>query len=104
MLTCSSVQDHLEFHASPLSKEELDEGQTRFYRWHCDAPLYEKFPGKATLLFALQVPEAPPQKIKFEDGQVLELDAGATACKCRLGPATEELTLRRLYDGKESQT
>ena len=58
----------------------MDEGQTRFYRWHCDAPLYEKLPGQVTLLHAVTVPRLPPQKIVFEDGEAMQLAAGATAC------------------------
>lgn len=35
------------------------------------------------MLHALKVPEAPSQKIRFEDGQVMDLAAGATACMLR---------------------
>lgn len=77
------VQDSAEFHAEPLTKEALEDGETRFYRWHQDAPLYENLPGKVTLIHGLVVPKLPDQKIKFADGEVLNLQAGSTACKYR---------------------
>jgi hypothetical protein len=69
------------FHAKPLTEEELDTGHTRFYRWHQDAPLYENLPGKVTLIHGIVVPQLADQKIKFENGEVLEVQAGATACE-----------------------
>ncbi|KAF8851794.1 alpha-ketoglutarate dependent xanthine dioxygenase [Acephala macrosclerotiorum] len=71
--------DSAEFHAQPLTEEELKDGQTRFYRWHQDAPLYENLPGKVTLIHAVVVPKLPDQKIKFEDGREMTLQAGSTA-------------------------
>lgn len=75
------TQDSCEFHAEPLSQEARDGGETRFYRWHQDAPLYESLPGKVTLIHALVVPELPDQKIKFDDGEYMSVQAGSTACK-----------------------
>lgn len=74
-------QDSAEFHATSLTKEELANGQTRFYRWHQDAPLYENLPGKVTLIHAVVVPKLPDQKIKFQNGQEMTVQAGSTACK-----------------------
>ena len=45
-----------------------------------DAPLYENLPGVATVLHAVQVPDLPDQRLAFDDGQELEIAAGATAC------------------------
>lgn len=75
--------DSKEFHAEVLSQRERYGGQTRFYRWHQDAPLYEVLPGKVTLIHALVVPTGlGEQRIVFEDGGgTLELQAGATACE-----------------------
>ncbi|KAH8598872.1 hypothetical protein B0O99DRAFT_614364 [Bisporella sp. PMI_857] len=70
--------DLADFHVDPLSKEVLENGETRFYRWHQDTPLYENLPGKATLLHSEVVPKLPNQEIGFENGEVMELQAGAT--------------------------
>ncbi|KAF4631123.1 hypothetical protein G7Y89_g7009 [Cudoniella acicularis] len=51
--------DSAEFHAEPLAEEELADGQTRFYRWNQDGPLYENLPGKVTLIHAVFVPKLP---------------------------------------------
>lgn len=72
--------DHLSFHETPLLSEAIQEGFTRPYRWHMDAPLYETLPGVATVLHAVQVPDLPDQRIAFDDGQELGIAAGATAC------------------------
>ncbi|KAE8444568.1 hypothetical protein EG329_014492 [Mollisiaceae sp. DMI_Dod_QoI] len=71
--------DSAEFHAEPLTEEDLADGQTRFYRWHQDAPLYESLPGKVTLIHAVVVPQLLDQKIQFQDGQEMQLQAGSTA-------------------------
>ena len=72
--------DHLSFHERPLSSDAVREGFTRPYRWHMDAPLYENLPGIATVLHAVQVPSLPDQRLAFEDGQEVDIAAGATAC------------------------
>lgn len=74
-------QDHTLFHEEPLSQEELDQGYTRPYRWHMDAPLYERLPGVVTILHSIQIPKLADQKLKFPDGKEKEIGAGATACK-----------------------
>ncbi|GAB7355487.1 hypothetical protein MBLNU459_g5982t1 [Dothideomycetes sp. NU459] len=71
--------DHTEFHEEPLSTEDLDAGFTRPYRWHMDAPLYDILPGRATILHSLENPESPDQRIRFPDGECMDLAAGATA-------------------------
>jgi hypothetical protein len=50
-----------------------------------DAPLYESLPGIATVLHAVQVPDLPDQRLVFgddedDDGQGMDIAAGATAC------------------------
>ncbi|KAH7388893.1 alpha-ketoglutarate dependent xanthine dioxygenase [Cadophora sp. MPI-SDFR-AT-0126] len=71
--------NHTEFHETPLSYHEIENGQTRFYRWHMDMPCYETLPGKVTLIHGIEIPKAPDQKVVFEDGSILPLTAGATA-------------------------
>jgi len=56
----------------------MADGQTRFYRWHLDNPLYERLPGKVTVMHSLVVPDSPPQRVVFENGDVLPLAAAAT--------------------------
>ncbi|RDW81910.1 hypothetical protein BP6252_03022 [Coleophoma cylindrospora] len=71
--------EHSEFHAHPLTEEEIADGQTRFYRWHMDMPCYQTLPGKVTLIHGIVIPDRPRQKIVFENGGGLPVDAGATA-------------------------
>lgn len=75
------TQDHTLFHEEPLSPEEINEGYTRPYRWHMDAPLYERSPGVVTILHSIQIPKLPDQKIRFSDGTEKSIGAGATACE-----------------------
>lgn len=46
-----------------------------------DTPFYERLPGEVTILHAVKVPKLPDQFLKFPDGKVKEIGAGATACK-----------------------
>ncbi|KAH9906293.1 alpha-ketoglutarate dependent xanthine dioxygenase [Xylariomycetidae sp. FL2044] len=70
--------DHTEFHESPHSASEVADGMTRPYRWHMDAPLYERLPGFVTSLHSLRIPALPDQKIVFPRGQAMPVAAGAT--------------------------
>lgn len=45
-----------------------------------DAPLYERLPGRVTIIHGIQVPKGNNQKIVFENKKVLTLAPGATAC------------------------
>lgn len=76
------MQNHTEFHGVPLSQEETESGQTRFHRRHMVMPCYEALPGRVTLVHGVKIPKAPDQKVVFENGTVLRIAAGATACKC----------------------
>lgn len=59
---------HKTFHKKLLSDDELADGQTRFYRWHIDAALYELSPPVVTTLLGLIVPPSDEkQKIVYED-------------------------------------
>ncbi|KAG7905024.1 hypothetical protein KL907_003240 [Ogataea polymorpha] len=72
---------HHHFHKDILSDEEVARGQTRFYRWHIDAALYELAPPVVTTLLGLVVPSKNEiQKVVYEDTkEVKELVKGATA-------------------------
>lgn len=72
---------HKTFHKRLLSKEELANKQTRFYRWHIDAALYELSPPVVTTLLGLVVPPSEErQKIVYEDtGESIDIAKGATA-------------------------
>ncbi|KAK7954122.1 sulfonate dioxygenase [Apiospora saccharicola] len=70
---------HTEFHETPCTTGKLDEGFTRPYRWHMDAPLYERLPGFVTSLHSIKNPVLPDQKLRFPSGEVMPISAGATA-------------------------
>jgi alpha-ketoglutarate-dependent taurine dioxygenase len=74
---------HTVFHKTPLTKEEMDAGYTRFYRWHMDAALYKLNPPKVTTLFSIKNPESRHEIVRYDDGTGDELDVqlGTTACK-----------------------
>ncbi|KAF8531246.1 Clavaminate synthase-like protein [Gautieria morchelliformis] len=64
---------HRTFHKTAISEEDEAKGFTRFYRWHIDAALYDLSPPKATTLYALNVPQGPPQIVRYDDGTGAEL-------------------------------
>ncbi|KAI7901925.1 uncharacterized protein BX663DRAFT_436469 [Cokeromyces recurvatus] len=72
---------HTVFHKDCLTKEEMEAGQTRFYRWHMDAALYKLNPPKVTTLFSLKNPEARRELVRYDDGTGDQLDVqlGTTA-------------------------
>ncbi|GMG21311.1 unnamed protein product [Ambrosiozyma monospora] len=72
---------HHTFHKKLLTEEEMADGQTRFYRWHIDAALYELAPPVVTTLLGLIVPSTTEkQKILYEGSdEVKEVVKGATA-------------------------
>lgn len=58
---------HRTFHKDVLSAE-LDRDNTRFYRWHIDAALYDLEPPMATSLLAVKVPKTEYQTLRYDDG------------------------------------
>ncbi|KAH8094670.1 hypothetical protein BXZ70DRAFT_992019 [Cristinia sonorae] len=59
---------HKTFHAPPhLTSDQESRGETRFYRWHMDAALYEFAPPKVTSLYSVRTPLAPRQKCRYAD-------------------------------------
>ncbi|KAF9005953.1 Clavaminate synthase-like protein [Cyathus striatus] len=72
---------HTTFHRTRVSQEDEDKGVTRFYRWHIDAALYNLSPPRVTTLYAVKVPQGPPQVCRYDDGTGDELPVplGTTA-------------------------
>ncbi|ODV85178.1 hypothetical protein CANARDRAFT_7827 [[Candida] arabinofermentans NRRL YB-2248] len=72
---------HFHFHKSILGEKEIANNQTRFYRWHIDAALYELAPPVVTTLLGLIVPSTnEKQTIVYEDTkESKEVVKGATA-------------------------
>lgn len=71
---------HKTFHKHAISEEE-DRDNTRFYRWHIDAALYDLEPPKATSLLAVKVPKTQYLNLKYDDGtgDELKVPRGSTA-------------------------
>ncbi|GMM28211.1 hypothetical protein DAMA08_009270 [Martiniozyma asiatica (nom. inval.)] len=72
---------HKTFHKNVLGNSELENNQTRFYRWHIDAALYELSPPVVTTLLGLIVPPSNErQTIVYEDtNETKNIAKGATA-------------------------
>ncbi|KAI0297594.1 hypothetical protein B0F90DRAFT_1738410 [Multifurca ochricompacta] len=64
---------HRTFHKTTVSLEDEAIGVTRFYRWHIDAALYDLSPPRVTTLYAIIVPQGPPQTCRYDDGTGDEL-------------------------------
>jgi hypothetical protein len=73
---------HTVFHKEILTKEQMDAGYTRFYRWHMDAALYKLNPPKVTTLFGIKNPESRREIVRYDDGSndEIEVQLGTTAC------------------------
>jgi len=71
---------HRTFHRDAISDED-DRENTRFYRWHIDAALYDLEPPKVTNLLAVKVPKTEYQTLRYDDGtgDELKLSRGSTA-------------------------
>ncbi|GAA5931988.1 TauD/TfdA family dioxygenase [Sporobolomyces koalae] len=72
---------HQTFHKTKVSDEDTARGQTRFYRWHMDAALYERDPPKVTTLCAKLAPQGKTNIVRYDDGtgDELEVPLGGTA-------------------------
>lgn len=57
-----------DFHADPPSDDVFGAGNTRFQRWHIDAPLYARDPAWFTTLRACKLPSGPELTINWDDG------------------------------------
>lgn len=71
---------HRTFHKDVISDED-DRENTRFYRWHIDAALYDLEPPKVTSLMAVRVPKTEYQTLRYDDGtgDKMQLSRGSTA-------------------------
>jgi alpha-ketoglutarate-dependent taurine dioxygenase len=71
---------HKTFHKEVISAED-DRDNTRFYRWHIDAALYDLEPPTVTSLMAVQVPRTEFQNLRYDDGtgDKLSVSRGSTA-------------------------
>lgn len=71
---------HRTFHKEAISDED-DRENTRFYRWHIDAALYDLEPPKVTSLLAVKVPKTEFQTLRYDDGtgDEVRLSRGSTA-------------------------
>jgi len=71
---------HKTFHKSPLPDAD-DRDDTRYYRWHIDAALYDLHPPRVTSLMAIKVPKTEYQRLRYDDESHDELPVprGSTA-------------------------
>lgn len=58
---------HKTFHKDVISPED-DRDNTRFYRWHIDAALYDLNAPRVTSLMAVSVPKTEQQTLRYDDG------------------------------------
>jgi len=72
---------HKTFHKTVVSDKDEKKGDTRFYRWHIDAALYDLDPPHVTTLYGLSVPDGANQTVRYDDGSddTLEVPLGTTA-------------------------
>ncbi|KAF2271102.1 Clavaminate synthase-like protein [Lojkania enalia] len=71
---------HKAFHKIAIGPED-DRDNTRFYRWHIDAALYDLEPPRVTSLMAVKVPKTRYQTLRYDDGtgDKLQVPRGSTA-------------------------
>lgn len=98
---------HTSFHKTPLTQEQIQDHQTRFYRWHIDSALYDLSPPLITTLLGIKVPPTTTkQVIDYDDGsnEKLELTQGATCFISgqqafdRLSPEDQEFVLNSVVE------
>ncbi|KAH7021199.1 uncharacterized protein B0I36DRAFT_367631 [Microdochium trichocladiopsis] len=70
-----------DWHCKPQAEGEFEAGNTRFQRWHIDAPLYARDPAYFTTLRCIKRPTEPQVNIRWDDGSGLEMksEPGLTA-------------------------
>ncbi|KAK4561813.1 hypothetical protein LTR86_004492 [Recurvomyces mirabilis] len=71
---------HRTFHKDVIPADE-DRENTRFYRWHIDAALYDLNPPLVTSLMAVRVPKTEFQNLRYDDGtgDAMRVSRGSTA-------------------------
>lgn len=70
-----------DFHKNPPSDGDFAAGNTRFQRFHMDAPLYERDPALFTTLRCIKQPAGPDVTINWDDGSGMSMNStpGRTA-------------------------
>ncbi|VUC31081.1 unnamed protein product [Clonostachys rosea] len=70
-----------DFHSKRLSDDDFKAGNSRFQRWHMDAPLYARDPAWFTTLRCFKRPTEPMMNIRWDDdtGLSLKSEPGLTA-------------------------
>ncbi|KAI1649509.1 Clavaminate synthase-like protein [Daldinia loculata] len=70
-----------DWHDKELPQDEFAKGNTRFQRWHMDAPLYGRDPAWFTTLRCVKRPIKPQVNVRWDDGSGLSMKAepGLTA-------------------------
>lgn len=70
-----------DWHEKELPQHEFNAGNTRFQRWHMDAPLYARDPAWFTTLRCIKRPTHPDVNIRWDDesGFSMKAEPGLTA-------------------------
>jgi hypothetical protein len=70
-----------DFHLHKLTQEAFEAGNSRFQRWHIDAPLYGREPAWFTTLRCIKRPKKPEINIRWDDGSEYSMksEPGLTA-------------------------
>ena len=70
---------HKTFHKDVISEED-DRENTRFYRWHIDAALYDLNAPRVTSLMAVSVPKTEQMTLRYDDdtGDKMSVPRGST--------------------------
>ncbi|RFU31473.1 hypothetical protein B7463_g4866, partial [Scytalidium lignicola] len=67
--------------ATPLSDEEISEGNSRFVTFHMDGAIYDAIPSRVTALLCIKAPRGPPVTVRWDDdsGTTMKAAPGLTA-------------------------
>jgi hypothetical protein len=72
---------HTDYHAEPLSAEEIEDGRVRFNTFHFDGIIYRAHPSRVTIFRCVRSPKGPDVTIQWDDGTegILQCQSGSTA-------------------------
>jgi hypothetical protein len=59
---------HTDYHAEPLSAEEIENGRARFNTFHFDGIIYGAHPSRVTTFRCVRSPKGPDVTIQWDDG------------------------------------
>ncbi|KAI5474499.1 hypothetical protein MNV49_003206 [Pseudohyphozyma bogoriensis] len=72
------LNSHRAFHKTPLTDEEMANGDTRFQRWHCDAQFFGQYPAKVTALWIHTAPDPAKGNVNgfglYSEGMEVPID------------------------------